>query len=409
MQNRRNFDENPLNSIKYEAFTSAQNLLLPKDEQDRSGVNENMLSARIQIECPWLVRIICVLILNASIALAAPPVSIGTPQSGALLHPISLDSSKYVNTRSNRNFGTQTLINTIEKAMAHVHRSHPETPKLYIGDLSDNDGGHLGRHVSHQSGRDADISYFRDGPKHTEDRLVRTAPEELDLYRTWTLVVFLLDQPEVQAIYSDTALIKALHEHAQSIGHSEVDLARWFGPKVGDPYSGSKLRHTKGHTTHFHLRVRGGHEHKSWADMRDRLESGRWHSLKISTLKDKPAVHSVPLNENQSKMQITARRLSAPRFSSKRRRSPAANKARARAHRARLRARLRAAQARAKRRIETGRVPVRDESEATTDSGERELKTPDSQNPADDRITRDVRSDPKSAYDIPRLLRANDA
>jgi len=220
----------------------------------------------------------------------------------------------------------------------------------------------------------------------------------------------LLDRSEVQAIYSDTTLIKALHEHARSIGHSEVDLARWFGPKVGDPYSGSKLRHTKGHTTHFHLRVRGGHEHRSWTDMKGQLDAGRWQALKTGTLKDKPAPAKVALSEDAAKTQITARRLSSPRFSSKRRRSPAANQARARAHRARLRARLRAAQARAKRRIETGRVPVRDESEATTESRAQELDAPSAPGTKpDDRLSREGPPPSKATYDIPLILRGNGA
>jgi murein endopeptidase len=367
-----------------------------------------MSVSKVELTVTRVTQLTFAILLSSSIVQAAPPMSIGTPQSGALLHPIALDASKHINTRSGRNFGTQTLVDVVEQAMAHVHRSHPETPRLYIGDLSDHDGGHLGQHVSHQSGRDADISYFRDGPLHKEDRLVPTKPEELDLYRTWTLIVFLLDRSEVQAIYSDTALIKSLHEHARSIGHTEVELARWFGPKVGDPYSGSKLRHTKGHTTHFHLRVRGRHEHRSWADMKDRLDTNRWQALKTGTLKDKPATRKTSLSESASKTQITARRLSAPRFSSKRRRSPAANKARARAHRARLRARLRAAQARAKRRIQTGRMPLRDDSEATTDTGEQDLKTPSAPpKKPDDRLTRDGHRAPQSTYDIPLILRGS--
>ena len=99
-----------------------------------------------------------------------------------------------------------------------------------------------------------------------------------------------------------------------------MDLARWFGPKVGDPYSVSKLRHTKGHTTHFHLRVRGGHEHKSWADMKERLDSHQWHALKTNTLKDKPVVSQTVVNGADLETQVTAQRLSAPRFVSKRRR-----------------------------------------------------------------------------------------
>ena len=211
----------------------------------------------------WL----CLINWSVTEAIASPPVSVGSPQNGALLHPTTLKNSKYLTVRKGRNYGTRTLVRVIEQAIKHVHRSHPETPKLYIGDLSDHNGGHLAKHVSHQSGRDADISYFRDGPLHKEDRLIRTRPEDLDLYRTWTLIAFLLDRPEVQAIYSDTALIKALHVHAQEIGHTPEDIARWFGPKVGSPYSGSKLRHTDGHSTHFHLRVRAGDEQQSWSQV----------------------------------------------------------------------------------------------------------------------------------------------
>ena len=159
-------------------------------------------------------------------------------RNGALLHPKTLSASKYLNVRHKRNYGTETLIEVIESAMRHVHRNHPETPKLYVGDLSDHDGGHLGKHVSHQSGRDADLSYFRDGPLHDETRLIRTTPEMLDLYRTWTLMAFLLDHPQVQMVLSDKALIEAMHAHAKRIGHSESELKRWFGPKVGAVYSG---------------------------------------------------------------------------------------------------------------------------------------------------------------------------
>jgi hypothetical protein len=132
--------------------------------------------------------------------------------------------------------------------------------------------------------------------------------------------------------------------------------------------------------------------------------------LKTNTLKDKPVHSTVALSGSELETQATAHRLSAPRFTRKRRRTPAANQARARAHRARLRARLRAAQARAKRRIQTGRVPIQDDAKATSESRDTELKAPDRRGERDDRLTRDASAKPAdSGYDIPALLRGNGA
>ena len=211
------------------------------------------------------------------------------------------------------------------------------------------------QHMCPITGRDADISYFRDGPLHKEDRLIRTRPEDLDLYRTWTLIAFLLDRPEVQAIYSDTALIKALHVHAQEIGHTPEDIARWFGPKVGSPYSGSKPRHTD-HSTHFHLR--SGRTTIVVTGNKNRLKNGSPETSHRKQHSPSEALSPgfAPAQDSVQPPSTSTTIISATCSSST---------SAARAKQARERARLRAAQA-SRRRAQTGRVPFQDNQDATS-------------------------------------------
>ena len=200
------------------------------------------------------------------------PISVGSPQNGALLFAKRLKPSDYLNIRQGRNYGTKQLIAVIEDAIQHVHKRHPETPKLYVGDLSDHNGGELGRHASHQSGRDADIAYFRDGPLHNETALVATKADELDIYRTWTLLAFLLKDKRVKMIFSVNPLIQTLHQHALAQGYSKEQLEEWFGKNEGKQWRYGKIRHWDGHNTHFHLRVNGRSEAMTWQAARTTLE-----------------------------------------------------------------------------------------------------------------------------------------
>ena len=338
---------------------------------EQLSMNAKMMSSYLSL----IFMIVICLILPTQDTLAAPTISIGSPQNGALLHPKKLRNSKYLNVRKNRNYGTDTLVQVIEDAMRHVHRHHPEAPKLYVGDLSDIDGGRLARHKSHQCGRDADIGYFRDGPLHEEHRLIGTKPKQLDLYRTWTLLSYLIDHPKVQAIFSDKRLIKALYQHAKSLGHSESDLRRWFGKKVGSKYSGSKLIHWDGHHTHFHLRVRADHTHRSWRDMNQKLDPTTLVRLKRKAKsrgkgKDKAKhikthVHAVDNSHNKvahnHHTRPSQQTASLPLNLQPRRRitrSRASQRARRKAKEARMRARLLASRVRNGDLTSGGKQPI---------------------------------------------------
>jgi hypothetical protein len=68
--------------------------------------------------------------------------------------------------RRERRYGTDTLIQMVERVAGAFHAAHPDR-RLLIGDLSRPHGGPFGRrfggvgHASHQNGRDVDVYYPR--------------------------------------------------------------------------------------------------------------------------------------------------------------------------------------------------------------------------------------------------------
>ncbi|MEE2756018.1 MAG: penicillin-insensitive murein endopeptidase [Myxococcota bacterium] len=181
-------------------------------------------------------------------------ISLGRPGRGALAFGIPIQSSEYIQSRPKRNYGTAELVNLIEESVAKVAARHPGTPKLHIGDLSTQFGGRLRKHISHQSGRDADVGYYLKRG-HSPKGLQRTTAKNLDVPRTWTLMKSFLESDETEYLFSDTAIIRALFKHAKETEKvSDENLRRWFPKHMGLKERG-KLRHLKGHNTHIHLRV----------------------------------------------------------------------------------------------------------------------------------------------------------
>ena len=57
-------------------------------------------------------------------------------------------------------FGTSETIEAIRAAVGKVHELFPDAHPIVVGDISDEDGGRLKRHQSHQGGRDVDLGFF---------------------------------------------------------------------------------------------------------------------------------------------------------------------------------------------------------------------------------------------------------
>jgi murein endopeptidase len=111
-------------------------------------------------------------------SLLRPSVAVGRAFGGSLVRGVELPSAGigFVSwdallhrspNRSWRRFGTDRLVNFIEKLGSEWHRVHPNAPRLLIGDMSRTHGGPFGAsfgglgHGSHQNGLDADIYYPR--------------------------------------------------------------------------------------------------------------------------------------------------------------------------------------------------------------------------------------------------------
>jgi murein endopeptidase len=129
---------------------------------------------------------------------------------------------------------------------------------LLLGAMSLPHGGPLRGHRSHQTGRDVDI------------RLPLTAdfpawfpikPWRVDHEALWQLVAALADTGEIETIFLDYELQKALHKAATKLGVDEEARRRLIQWPRGRSDDNGLVRHADGQTTQLHVRFRcGRHE-----------------------------------------------------------------------------------------------------------------------------------------------------
>jgi len=145
-------------------------------------------------------------------------------------------------------WGTAETINYLVTAIDAVHEQYPDSHSLFIGDISAPRGGYLKPHISHQSGRDVDISYFYlSDPSWYE----RATPTNLDRARTWALVRALITRTDVHYIFIDRRVQAWLRQYAESIGEDSDWLESVFHGSNSEP---PIILHEPGHATHLHVR-----------------------------------------------------------------------------------------------------------------------------------------------------------
>lgn len=178
-------------------------------------------------------------------------VTLGRPSAGGLLNGVMMPRGEgWSLIDPGHAWGTQETVDYITRAIATVRARFPDAHDVYIGHISARRGGALRPHISHQSGRDVDLSYF-----YSDDsaRWYRRAHEgNLDRERTWAFVRALITETDVELILIDRGLQKLLREHAASIGEDPAWLQGLFDgiPGVQRPL----IFHAKGHATHLHVR-----------------------------------------------------------------------------------------------------------------------------------------------------------
>ena len=180
---------------------------------------------------------------------ALGPLSIGTPDAGLLLNPAPFPEGPFWTVRDSReSWATDETIDFIVDAIEAVEARYPGSPRVVVGDLSDATGGRLGRHRSHQAGRDADIGfYYRRGEM---DSFLVARPKDLDLPRTWALVRALVTETDVERIFLDRSLISVLCAQAVAEGEDRA----WLDDIFGRTSEKGIIQHVRRHKDHMHVR-----------------------------------------------------------------------------------------------------------------------------------------------------------
>jgi len=173
---------------------------------------------------------------------------------GFLLNAPRLKDGPLWDTRRYKNYATPEAITAIKAGVYALHLSAPDAPTTIIGDLSKRYGGHFPPHLSHQSGRDADIGYFVRGPLGRRLKgLMKTSYRQLDAEKTWAFLEGMLKTGLVEQIYMDYKLQKKVYRHARRSGVAPALLKRW----LSFPFTrGGVIRHLKGHDDHIHVRFK---------------------------------------------------------------------------------------------------------------------------------------------------------
>lgn len=175
--------------------------------------------------------------------------SVGTPNAGALINgELAVASALYTLVSPGSAWGTQETIAYLNTAVATVQAEFPNTPPLALGDIGARHGGPLRPHISHQAGRDLDISfYYRDGTRW----YARGTRDNLDFPRLWAFVRALIERTDIDLILLDRGLQIPLREYAESLGEDPHWLEQIFQGKGAER---PIIRHAPGHATHLHLR-----------------------------------------------------------------------------------------------------------------------------------------------------------
>ncbi|MGE5199239.1 MAG: penicillin-insensitive murein endopeptidase [Rhodospirillaceae bacterium] len=177
--------------------------------------------------------------------------SIGSPGSAMLINPVALEPGPYWTIADRAEvYGTSETLEGIETAITKVHELYPDAPPIIVGDISDEDGGRLKRHQSHQGGRDADLGFFFKGGAAAQ--LLTGTAANLDLAKNWALVRALATCTDVETILLDIRIQRLLYKYALSIGEDQAWLDRVFYFTRGS--KSAIVKHVVGHRNHYHVR-----------------------------------------------------------------------------------------------------------------------------------------------------------
>ena len=152
-------------------------------------------------------------------------------------------------------FGTQKAIRLFRAAVWKVRRQFKNTHRVPVGNLSYRGGGPIKPHRSHKDGRDVDAGYyFKDG--RFRKWFGKPKQAHLDVARQWALFKHLINTGEVEFIFVDYRLQRALHRYALKHGETKRSLRRLMQwPRHWRSRRGV-IRYERGHDDHYHVRFK---------------------------------------------------------------------------------------------------------------------------------------------------------
>jgi murein endopeptidase len=173
----------------------------------------------------------------------------GTAAHGGLLNPVRMpEDDRWIIVHPPQAWGTAETIQYLVTAIDAVNEQFPASPPLFIGDISQREGGYLFPHLSHQSGRDVDLGYFYQSKPTWYRRATRG---NLDVPRTWGLIRTLIARTDVHYIFVDRRVQRVLRDYAEKLGEDNRWLESIFHGTDTEP---PIILHEPGHDTHFHVR-----------------------------------------------------------------------------------------------------------------------------------------------------------
>ncbi len=152
-------------------------------------------------------------------------------------------------------YGRPFAMRLMLRAMCEFRRRNPDSGNIVVGDWSGRVGGQLGRHLSHRTGRDVDLSYFVAGKPNLK-HFSKVTPATMDVALSWELVRALLDTHQIEFIFMDWTLQRAIYDYAVSKGFPENLLNQIFQYPEGRRVRSGIIRWARGHDNHIHVRFK---------------------------------------------------------------------------------------------------------------------------------------------------------
>jgi murein endopeptidase len=183
--------------------------------------------------------------------------SIGLPHDGHLVGamPFPDGAGRRVTAERWKTWGTRNTVRQLDRVLDVWAKSERKGPPVLVSNLSARDGGPLSPHKTHQSGRDADLSYITQWDGQSRVEWQRVNEDNLDARRTWKLLQLLNEHARIEVIFIDRRLQRALLDYALKHGvMPRSELAHWLEVARGERRGGPLVKHVPGHQDHLHVR-----------------------------------------------------------------------------------------------------------------------------------------------------------